>query len=51
MQPEAPTSADGAVTLLFGDLQTPADIGYDARRNRVLVPSFEGNWLRAYPLP
>ena len=42
---------DGSATVAFDGLQSPADIGYDARRNRVLVPSFDGSWLRIYPLP
>ncbi len=33
---------DGTVTEILGDVDSPADIGYDARRDRVLVPLFEG---------
>ena len=43
-------ASDGATSVLIDNLQSPADIAYDARRNRLLVPSFEGNWLRIYPL-
>lgn len=42
--------ADGEVLPVVEDIGTPADIGYDARRNRLLVPSFDGGWLRIYPL-
>ena len=42
---------DGSSEVVVAGLRTPADIGYDARRGRVLVPSFEGNWLRIQPLP
>jgi hypothetical protein len=37
--------AGGQVTRLLEQLPTPADIGYDARRNRVLVPLFTTNAL------
>ncbi len=30
--------ADGSVRRIIQDVESPADIGYDARRNRVLVP-------------
>ena len=40
-------------TELFADLQTPSDIGYDARRNRVLIPLVLANAIeiRDVPLP
>ena len=41
---------DGTSSVLVGELQSPADIAYDARRRRLLVPSFEGDWLRIYPV-
>ena len=45
------TRAGGqSAEVLFDNLRSPADIGYDARRNRLLVPSFDGGWLRIYPL-
>jgi len=35
--------ADGHVMTLVSDVEAPADIGYDTRRNRVLIPLFQGN--------
>ena len=32
--------AQGARSRLLEDVESPADIGYDAKRNRVLVPLF-----------
>ena len=32
--------AQGATSRLLEDVESPADIGYDAKRNRVLVPLF-----------
>jgi hypothetical protein len=32
------------------DLDTPADMGYDSRRHRLLVPSLFGNSLLIHPL-
>jgi sugar lactone lactonase YvrE len=43
--------ADGQVSVLFGDLPAPADIGYDAQRQYVLIPFFNGNKVEARPLP
>ncbi|MBN2170579.1 MAG: hypothetical protein JW819_04560 [Candidatus Krumholzibacteriota bacterium] len=37
--------------LLFEELASPADIGFDAKRRRVLVPLFRENGLAALPLP
>jgi hypothetical protein len=37
--------AGGTVTPLIENVETPADIGYDAARNRVLVPLFRGDGL------
>jgi hypothetical protein len=34
---------DGKVGIVVGDLRAPAAIGYDATRNRVLIPLFEDN--------
>jgi len=42
--------AGDSTSVAFEDLRTPADIGYDARRNRLLVPSFEGGTLLILPL-
>lgn len=38
--------ADGTVSPLVEGVEAPADIGFDAKRNRVLVPLFHGNALR-----
>ena len=43
-------TGDGDVRAVIDDIGSPADIGYDAGRHRVLVPSFDGDWLRIYPL-
>jgi glucose/arabinose dehydrogenase len=34
---------DGAVTTAVENVEAPADIGWDARRNRALIPLFNGN--------
>jgi len=41
---------DGKVSKVVTDVDGPADIGYDATRNRVLVPLFNGNEVRVHPL-
>ncbi|HXF96083.1 MAG TPA: hypothetical protein VNI61_08255, partial [Gemmatimonadales bacterium] len=38
-------------TKLIAGVPTPADIGYDARRNRVLVPVLTGNRVEIWQLP
>ena len=38
----------GPFTELLGDLNAPADIGYDSKRMRVLVPRFLDNRLEAW---
>jgi hypothetical protein len=40
--------ADLNITVLVGEVESPADIGYDATRNRVLIPLFRANelWMR-----
>jgi hypothetical protein len=43
--------AGGQVSVLFGDLPAPADIGFDAQRQYVLIPFFNGNKVEARPLP
>lgn len=35
--------ADGTVSTFAENLEAPADLGYDARRQRLLVPLFNGN--------
>jgi len=42
--------ADGKVSKVMEDVEAPADIGYDARRNRVLVPLFNANQVIIRPL-
>jgi sugar lactone lactonase YvrE len=42
--------AQGHTSRLLENVQTPADIGYDARRNRALVPLLEMNEVRITPL-
>jgi sugar lactone lactonase YvrE len=37
--------SDGTVTSLIENVEAPADIGYDAIRNRVLIPLFRANEL------
>lgn len=39
------TTPDGNITVLVDGLEAPADLGYDAGRNRVLIPLFRGNEL------
>lgn len=36
---------DGTVKVVLKDVPSPADIGYDSRRNRVLIPIFTKNYL------
>jgi sugar lactone lactonase YvrE len=40
-----------AFTPVVEGITSPADIGYDTRRQRVLVPSFTGNEVKVYELP
>ena len=35
--------SDGAVETVVSDVDAPADIGWDIKRNRVLVPLFKQN--------
>jgi len=37
--------SDGTLTALIEDVETPADLGYDATRNRVLIPLFRSSEL------
>jgi hypothetical protein len=41
----------GKEVKLITGVPSPADIGYDARRNRVLVPIFGGNRVEIWQLP
>lgn len=45
VRPDAPPE------IAVRDLPSPADIGYDARRNRLLVPLMTVNRVEAYALP
>jgi len=40
--------ADGRGTSLIKGVQSPADIGYDAKRKRVLIPVFLGNTVEIW---
>jgi glucose/arabinose dehydrogenase len=39
-----------AAEVLVANAQSPADIGYDRGRDRVLIPLFQGNQVRIQPL-
>lgn len=41
---------DGSVTTIAENIEAPADIGYDASRNRILIPLFMANEVRAMTL-
>jgi sugar lactone lactonase YvrE len=40
--------ADGQGTNVIKGVQSPADIGYDAKRHRVLIPVFMGNTVEVW---
>ncbi|MSR36002.1 MAG: hypothetical protein EXR95_05065, partial [Gemmatimonadetes bacterium] len=40
----------GVTSRVLENVEAPAGIGYDAKRNRVLVPLFNGNEVRIKPL-
>ena len=40
--------AAGAFTAFVENVEAPADIGFDTKRSRLLVPLFNGNEVRAY---
>jgi hypothetical protein len=42
--------AGGRGTKLISGVPSPADIGYDAKRNRVLIPIFTGNRVEIWQL-
>jgi streptogramin lyase len=42
---------DGQASVVVPNVPSPADIGYDSRRNRVLIPIFTRNRLVIQPLP
>jgi hypothetical protein len=37
--------------VLFPELPAPADIGFDAKRKRLLVPLFKDNVVKVFELP
>ncbi|HMC18408.1 MAG TPA: hypothetical protein VKH16_04250, partial [Gemmatimonadales bacterium] len=41
----------GQEVKLIGGIAGPADIGYDAKRNRLLIPSLPGNRMEIWQLP
>jgi hypothetical protein len=41
----------GDWSLVLGDLRAPADIGYDSKRNRILVPLSMDSAVQATPVP
>jgi len=41
---------NGEFTVLAGELDAPADIGFDSKRKRVLVPLFNQNKVVILPL-
>lgn len=43
--------ADAQPQVALKNLPSPADIGYDARRNRLLVPLMTANRVEAYTMP
>jgi CubicO group peptidase (beta-lactamase class C family)/sugar lactone lactonase YvrE len=43
--------ADGQVTELFSGINAPADIGFDTKRQLVLIPHFKDDRVEARPLP
>lgn len=42
---------DDQISVVARDLPSPADIGYDAKRNRLLVPLFNADAVVIVPLP
>lgn len=41
---------EGGFEVVVADLEAPADIGYDSKRNRLLIPLFKANQVRIHPL-
>jgi sugar lactone lactonase YvrE len=42
---------DGALEQLLRRPPRPADVGFDERRGRLLVPSLDGDWVEVWQLP
>jgi len=40
----------GEFTAVIEDVKSPADLGYDTKRSRLLVPLFEKSEVHAYDL-
>jgi hypothetical protein len=49
--PPAKAGEPWAFSVVFDGLEAPADIGFDSKRRRVLVPRFKGNVVEVYALP
>ncbi len=43
--------SSGPFKTVVSDVKAPADIGWDNKRNRVLIPLFEDSKLRLEPVP
>jgi sugar lactone lactonase YvrE len=41
---------EGGFEIAIADVEAPADIGYDSKRNRVLIPLFNANKVEIVPL-
>lgn len=41
----------GELRPLFARRPSPGDIGFDRKRNRLLIPSSEGDWVEGWTLP
>jgi hypothetical protein len=44
-------TVDGQAQPILQNIESPADIGYDSRRNRLLVPVFNEKRLEVRALP
>lgn len=42
---------NGVLEPLFARRPSPGDLGFDTKRNRLLIPSSDGDWLEAWTLP
>ncbi len=43
--------AEGPFQPVIENVESPADIGYDTKRDLVLIPDFNGNQISLHPLP
>lgn len=46
-----PLASTVELRLLFSRKPSPGDLGFDRKRNRLLIPSSDGDWLEAWTLP